>query len=51
MKVGNGKKSHKDKPALYFLFPTQKGPLLMRVNHGGALAVEGVMDALDGGGA
>ena len=28
---GEWKKSHKDKPSLYFLFPTQKGPLLMRV--------------------
>jgi hypothetical protein len=31
MKAGKGKKAHKDEPALYFLFPLKKGPLLMRV--------------------
>jgi hypothetical protein len=30
-KARKGKKAHKDEPALYFLCPLKKGPLLMRV--------------------
>ena len=33
VKVGKGKHTHKDKPALCFLYPFKNGPLLMRVHY------------------
>jgi len=51
MKVGNGKNHTKTNLLFIFCFPPKRDLSWWGSLHGGALAVEGVMDALDGGGA
>ena len=51
MKVGNGKNHTKTNLLYIFCFPPKRDLSWWGSLHGGALAVEGVMDALDGGGA
>ncbi len=51
MKVGNGKNHTKTNLLYIFCFPPKRDLSWWGSLHGGVLAVEGVMDALDGGGA